>query len=114
MIFGKLNTHLRIVAFMVLLLHVAGLAICPDSQCLEGDSEEICQTPLCSTLENEEHNDKPAEPDREDSCQCACFVSYNVPEIVSFSYIFSDNHVFSETPVAPTTPVTRIDHIPKG
>jgi len=114
MIFGKLTTHIRLVAFTVLLLQAAGLAICPDSRCLEGESEEICQTALCSALDNAEHEEPTEDVDREDSCQCACFVSYNIPEVVSFSHLLSDNYVFSETHLTLSTPVIRIDHIPRA
>jgi len=105
---------LRNLASAVLFWQMLGLLFCGDIECLQGESGEICQTPLCSLFDNHDDSQLPFDLCQEDSCQCACNRSYNIPEIRPFSDTFVDSYFFVESRLFLSTPASRIDHIPRA
>jgi len=114
MIFTKTNKKLRDVAFAVLLLQTIALLFCGDSDCLLGESDEICQTPLCTVLDNHDHSQPPFDSNQADSCPCACNLCYNIPEIRSFADTFVETYFLIEPRLFLSIPTSRIDHIPRA
>lgn len=114
MIFTKIKRKLPLIALTVLLLQIIGLLYCGDSDCLLGEGDEICQTPLCSLLDKQDHAQQASDFNQDDSCPCTCYLSYNIPEINPFSYAFVDSYFFIESRLFLSIPANRIDHIPRA
>lgn len=114
MIFIRIKRKLSAIAFTVLLLQSAGLFFCGERDCLLGESDEICHTPLCSVLDNHDHSQQSFDFNQDDSCPCTCYLSYNIPEINPFSQSLVNPYFFIEPPSGFSTPPGRIDHVPRA
>ncbi len=114
MIFIKIKKKLPAIAFTVLFLQVIGLFYCGDSDCLQGESDKICQTTLCSPPDNHDHAQQPCDFNHDDSYQCACYLFYNFTEINFFSDTFVNPYYFTESRLVRSIPASRIDHIPRA
>lgn len=114
MVFIKLRKILPPFALGVLLLQVLGLLFCGDADCLQGEGNEVCQTLLCSLLIRHDHSQPLRDFSQDDSCQCACNLAFDVPQITLFSTPFVSALFFTESQLFLSTPISRIDHIPRA
>ncbi|KAA3656782.1 MAG: hypothetical protein DWQ10_14655 [Calditrichaeota bacterium] len=114
MVLIKITRKLPVIAVAVLLLQSIGLLYCGDSDCLRGDSDEFCQTLVCSVLDSHDQSKQPSDFDQEDFCQCIYSHSHNIPEITFFSAIVVNSYFFMDAPLHITPPTNRIDHIPRA
>jgi len=113
MVFTKMRKKLRCLAFAMLLWQALGLFFCGDVDCLHGEGDEVCQTPLCSFLNSHNHSQPLLDFSQDDSCQCACCFSVVVPEIQPFSASFRSSQFSIEPQLFSSIPASGIDHIPR-
>lgn len=114
MLFKKIKRKLFATAFTVLLLQTIGLFYCGDTYCLSGENDEIVKTPPCCVPDTHDHSQQPSESNQDDCSQCACCLSYSIPDINAFPYIFIVPYFFIEPESLISMPVSRIDHIPRS
>jgi hypothetical protein len=108
-----MRKKLRYLVFAMLLWQAPGLFFCGDVDCLHGDGDEICQTPLCSLLDSHNHSQPLSDFSQDDFCQCTCCFSIVVPQLQPFSLSFMGSPFSIEPQLFSSVPAGRIDHIPR-
>ena len=113
MLFFNLKTTLNIIAAMMLMAQCLGLVFCGDSNCLRGDSEEDCESLICSLLSNHSTPAPASASGTDHSCQCFCHLLIDPPNIAMFVSPFDNGpHFTGEAVQFLAEPVRNIDHPP--
>ena len=109
-----MKRKLPVIAVTVLLIQSIGLFYCGDKDCLLDESDEICKISICSSLYNYGQLQQPSESNQDGCSQCACCLSYNLPDFNGLSTTFAVSYVFLEPRLFISRYVSPIDHIPRA